>query len=227
MTREEHLKFCKKCINREMDMKIGLICNLTNKIANFDKNCESYKEDKSILKTLNDEETLEHDIVLSKLSEKDIENFKSEQNYKDAVLVGLIIGIVGALLWSVITVTTGFQIGYMAIAIGAGVGLSMRYVGKGIDQKFGITGGFIALISCLLGNFFSLVGIIANSESLGYLETLTMLNYSEILPIMSSTFSVMDLVFYGIAAYEGYKFSFRAFTEDEIYKLEKKHIQKS
>ena len=38
---------------------------------------------------------------------------------------------------------------------------------------------------------------------------------------MSGTFSLMDLFFYGIAAYEGCKFSFISFTEKELYELEK------
>lgn len=129
-------------------------------------------------------------------------------------------GTIGAILWGAITVTTGFQIGYMAIAIGAGVGLSMRFTGKGIDQTFAITGGVIALLSCLLGNFLSVIGFIANLESLGYLETLYLFDYNQLIPIMGETFSPIDLLFYGIAGYEGYKFSFRTFTEKELYDLE-------
>jgi hypothetical protein len=36
---------------------------------------------------------------------------------------------------------------------------------------------------------------------------------------MTETFSFMDIVFYGIAGYEGYKFSFRTFTEADIATL--------
>jgi len=39
MTRQEHLKFCKVCTNRDMDIKIGLICKLTGEIEAF----EGYK----------------------------------------------------------------------------------------------------------------------------------------------------------------------------------------
>lgn len=126
------------------------------------------------------------------------------------------VGFIGALLWAAITVATGYQIGYMAIAIGAGVGISMRVFGKGMDQIFGISGAIIAIVSCLLGNYFSLVGSIANYENLGYFETFSLINLSEIIPMMKETFSGMDLFFYAIAGYEGYKFAFRAFTEKEL-----------
>ena len=45
MTREEHLSYCKICLNREMDMKKGLICNITNEIADFKLTCKDFKED--------------------------------------------------------------------------------------------------------------------------------------------------------------------------------------
>jgi hypothetical protein len=34
--------------------------------------------------------------------------------------------------------------------------------------------------------------------------------------VMMDAFSPMDLLFYGIAIYEGYKFSFRQITEEEL-----------
>lgn len=45
MTREEHLKFCKTCVNRKADFKIGLICGLTDKIADFEEECQYYEKD--------------------------------------------------------------------------------------------------------------------------------------------------------------------------------------
>ena len=221
MTREEHLKFCKKCTNRRLDMKIGLLCNLTGEMADFENECKSFKLDESVVEKIDNTEAVEHSDVMNQLSEENIEKFRLEQNFSKALITGIIVGIIGALLWGTITVATGFQIGYMAIAIGAGVGLSMRFTGKGIDQIFGISGGIIALLSCVLGNFFSIIGFIANSEGLGYFETLSLFDYNQLIPIMTETFSGMDLLFYGIAAYEGYKFAFRTFTEKDLYELEK------
>lgn len=220
MTREEHVKFCKKCINRQFDMKVGLLCNLTGEKADFEKECKSFKLDESVIEKMDNTEAVEHHEVLEKLSDKNIAKFKLEQDYTKGITTGVIVGTIGAILWGAITVATGFQIGYMAIAIGAGVGLSMRFTGKGIDQTFAITGGVIALLSCLLGNFLSVIGFIANLESLGYLETLYLFDYNQLIPVMSETFSPIDLLFYGIAGYEGYKFSFRTFTEKELYDLE-------
>jgi hypothetical protein len=221
MTREKHLKFCKTCTNRKLNMKEGLVCNITGEKADFEKECPSFELDNSVVETMDDREAIEHNEVLHKLSDKNIAKFEAEQDYPKAIITGSIVGILGALLWSVITVSTGVQIGYLAIAIGAVVGLSMRVIGKGINQIFGISGGIIALLSCLLGNFFSIIGFVANAQELGYWETLNLFDYSQVVSIMTEIFNPIDLLFYGIAAYEGYKFSFRTFTEKDIYELEK------
>ena len=159
--------------------------------------------------------------VLIQLSEKDLDNFKKEQNYTNGLIMGIVAGLAGATLWGIITVVTKFQIGYMAIAIGAGVGVAIKHFGKGIDKVFGITGAVIALMSCVLGNFFSSIGFIAFEQGLDFFETLFMFTMEEIISLMGYTFSPMDLFFYAIAAYEGYKFSFRSFTEKELHELKK------
>jgi hypothetical protein len=219
MTREQHLVFCKKCTNREMDLQQGLLCNLTGEKANFEDECQNYNLDDTV-KVSECGEPLSHVDSMAQITEETLDKLRLEQNFQMALISGITVGLIGALLWGAITVATEYQIGYMAIAIGAGVGYSMRYFGKGIDPIFGISGGVIAVLSCVLGNFFSIIGFIANSEGLGYVETLTLFDYSQFIPIMTETFGVMDLLFYGFAAYEGYKFAFRVFTEQELLELE-------
>ena len=218
MNRTHHLKYCTTCTKREQNLQEGLVCSLTGAKANFEGECESFEKDNTIVKQHNEASDLEQEEVALELSEQELEQFKDDQNYSKALTVGVLVGLIGAILWGVITVASGYQIGYMAIAIGAGVGMSMRYVGKGIDQIFGITGAVIALLSCLLGNFVSIIGFVAQAEVLGYLDTLLLFDFSTLIPIMEETFSPMDLLFYGIAAYEGYKFSFRVFTEEDLQK---------
>jgi hypothetical protein len=129
------------------------------------------------------------------------------QNYLLGLAAGLVAGLIGAVLWAVITVATEYQIGYMAIAIGLMVGYAIRWAGKGFQPIFGITGAAIALLSCVLGNFFSLVGFYAKEEALNVFNVLGVIDYSVVPSIMIETFNPMDLLFYGLAVYEGYKFS--------------------
>ena len=148
------------------------------------------------------------------------EKLRLEQNLIAGLAAGLAAGIIGAVLWGVITVVTEYQIGYMAIAVGAGVGFAIRYFGKGLDPIFGICGAVIAILSCLLGNYLSLIGFFANYSNISYLEAFSMLNYDLVVEIMTEDFNPMDLLFYALAAYEGYKFSFRVVEETTVTAVE-------
>ncbi|TRX65677.1 hypothetical protein EO216_22945 [Flammeovirga kamogawensis] len=134
-----------------------------------------------------------------------------------AFIGGLLAAVIGGMAWAAITVATDYQIGYMAVAVGLLVGYTTRLFGKGVDQIFGILGAALALLGCILGNFMTIIWLVANEQGLSIVETLTLIDFTLIPEIMSSSFSPIDLIFYGIALYEGYKFSFRQLSEVEIY----------
>jgi len=138
-----------------------------------------------------------------------IEKARFEQKLPFGIVAGLIAALVMAAAWAAITVTTEYQIGYMAIAVGFVVGIAVRYAGKGVDMIFGISGAILALIGCLLGNFLSQVGFATLEFGVPFFEALkTLAEPSIFVEIMKESFSGIDLLFYGIAIYEGYRFSF-------------------
>jgi len=145
-----------------------------------------------------------------------MQQFASEQNLVGGVIAGLVAAVAGAAAWAVITVLTGYQIGWMAVGIGFLVGIAVRIVGKGLDKQFGIAGAVIALVGCLLGNILSVTYFVAQAESMGFFEVLSKLNPSITFELLTISFSPMDLLFYGIALYEGYRLSFRQITEEEL-----------
>ncbi len=208
MTRKEHLEFCRKCTHRKTDIQQGIICRKTNEKADFEISCEHFTLDETVPNSISAEVNTEAEF-LAELPEPLIQGLRAHQHLGFAIVGGLFLSIICALLWAVITVTTEYQIGYMAIGVGFVVGYGIRFFGAGIDPVFGILGGFFALLGCLLGNLFSQVGFIANEQFLGYLETLTLLDFETIIQIYTDSFSPIDLLFYAIAVYEGYKFAFR------------------
>jgi hypothetical protein len=96
------------------------------------------------------------------------------------------------------------------------VGYGIRTLGKSVDQIFGIVGAVISLAGCILGNFLSIVGFVANVEGLGYMETLFVFDYSFLPDVMMESFSPVDILFYGIAIVTGYRLSFRKITDQAI-----------
>lgn len=130
------------------------------------------------------------------------------QNLILGFIGGLVAAVIGAVIWASITVATGWQIGYMAIAVGFLVGYAVRTLGKGVTPVFGCMGALLALFGCLLGNYFSIIGFIGDEIEMGYFETLKSVPVKLTIELMKENFSVIDILFYGIAIYQGYKLSF-------------------
>lgn len=216
MTREQQIRICEKCINRKPNLQQGLLCSLTGEKADFTEECQSFSLDNAVVVNNKDDNYSESQDTIIELSSEELEKYQLEQNYSQALLAGIGAGLLGAILWAIITVTFDFQIGYMAIFVGAGVGFAIRYFGKGVEMIYGITGGIIALISCLLGNALSVLGYVADSEGLSYTDTVFLMDYNVLPMLMADTFSPIDLLFYAIAAYQAYKFSFRIIQPGEL-----------
>jgi hypothetical protein len=145
-----------------------------------------------------------------------LQELRSEQNLTLGIIGGIVAALAGAAVWAVVTVTTGFQIGWMAVGVGFLVGIAVRTLGKGMDTTFGIAGAILALLGCLLGNLFAVCGMIASQQEMGFFDVLSQLNLQLVGELMVATFSPMDLLFYGIAIYDGYKLSFRQVSEEEL-----------
>jgi hypothetical protein len=219
MTREKQLVSSRKGTRRRKRVKQGLNSGRTDAKTDYKDVCHDidfvFTPDVKSANRI----TKENRDSRWKISRDRFEKLRLEQNFSGGIIAGVAMGIIGAVLWGATTVITNLQVGFMAIVIGAGVGFSIRYFGKGLGIIYGILGAVIAVLSCVLGNFFSIVGFIANNEGLEYLQVLKMIDVPMVFPMMVETVSFMDLLFYGIAGYEGFKFSFRVITEKELAKI--------
>lgn len=122
-------------------------------------------------------------------------------------VAGLVAAAVGAGAWAGVTIATGYQIGWMAVGVGFLVGWAVRLGGRGTHMAFGILGAFLALGGCALGNLMAIVVLAAGHYQVPVLDVFSRLTPDVILSLMAATFKPLDLLFYGIAIYEGYRFS--------------------
>ena len=111
------------------------------------------------------------------------------------------------MLWAAITAATGYQSGFMSIAVGFVVGLAIRTAGQGSTLPFGVAGALISLAGCVLGNLLAMEWFFAEGQGLSYLEALSSTDAALAVGIMTMTFDPMDLLFYGIAMYFGFKYA--------------------
>jgi hypothetical protein len=132
-----------------------------------------------------------------------------EQNFPLAIGLGIFAALVSAVVWAAITLFSGYQIGWIAVAVGVLVGITVRHFGKGVEIKFGIAGAVLALIGCALGNLLAAIGSVTREEALPLMQVIDQIDLRMLFDIWEATFRPMDLLFYAIAAYEGYKLSLR------------------
>jgi hypothetical protein len=58
--------------------------------------------------------------------------------------------------------------------------------------------------------------MVSNTQNIAIFDLVSQLTPSTIVEVMKATFQPMDVVFYLIGLYEGYQFSFRQLTDEEI-----------
>lgn len=210
-TTEEIEKYCRNCASRDFVNGKGLVCSRTNDLPAFEEECEYFEKDEE-LERLAPPKPEDFPVSMTR------EEMLAEENLPKGILYAVVACLVGAAAWGLISVSTGLQIGYMAIGIGFLVGFAMRQ-GKGIRPVFGIIGAALALISCVLGDFLSIIGYIAEDNDMSYTYVLSEVDYAQICSLLLDNLASMTLLFYGFAVYEGYKFSFRPQNQPEGGKI--------
>jgi hypothetical protein len=138
-----------------------------------------------------------------------LDEMRGEQNLVAGIAAGFLAAIAAAAGWAVISAMTGYQVGFMSIGVGYLVGIAIRAVGKGIDPVYGVVGAVLSLFGCLAGNLLTVSWYIAANENVSYWQLLSALTPAGIYQIMAATFDPMDILFYAIALYFGYRYSFR------------------
>ena len=129
------------------------------------------------------------------------------------LLLGTLGSIAGALLgaiaWGAITAATHFQIGYMAVGVGFLAGYGMRVLGGGRDRADGVIAGIVAFLGCVLGNLLTVVIDFAPHDAahrgVAELTMLILLNPKLAWFMLTANFNVMDVLFYALAVYAGYR----------------------
>lgn len=131
------------------------------------------------------------------------------ENLLFGIIAGVIAAVIGAIIWACISAWTEYQIGWMAIGVGALVGFAVRFLGKGSSLKFGIIGAILSLFGCLMGNLLAVCIAASKEWNISLFEILSLLDFPTIIDIFTETFSPIDIVFYIIAVVAGFQFSFK------------------
>ena len=145
-----------------------------------------------------------------------MEIVRLSQRLVPALVAGSVAALAGTALWAVITVFTHHEIAWFAIGLGWLVGITVRWQGRGFERRYAILGATLAFLSVFIGKYFTLIGLDCQESGRSFGETLTTIPVDVVLGAMRKNFDPLDLLFYGLALWCGWKYSRREVSDDEI-----------
>lgn len=138
-----------------------------------------------------------------------LQNIRDNQNVMLGILGGAAGALLGAVVWAIVAAYAHLNIGFIAILVGFSAGYGVRYLGKGIDRQFGIVGAVCAAVGVAAGNILATSIATANHYNTKVLSVIGSLNLDIMKEMLIADFSPIDLFFYGIALWAGYKYAIR------------------
>ena len=121
-----------------------------------------------------------------------------EQNFPAAVIVGAVATILAATIYAIVVAKWNFSYGFASAGIGIAVGISMQYLGRGIETKFTVAAAVYTIAGCVLGSAFKPV---MNLVLIYRVSPLDVFRYSEFSMQFGWSASFVDLVFWFVAVF--------------------------
>lgn len=98
MNRQDYVRICRQCQNSKMDFKLGIVCGLTGKHANFIGSCEHFIADEVEVQKEFERKEKEREL-LEELQQYHDKSKKFNQNmFTIRIVVLVVIGIVALVI---------------------------------------------------------------------------------------------------------------------------------
>ena len=128
------------------------------------------------------------------------------------VLLGAAAGVVGAFVWYGFVALTDIKLGLVAVGVGWLVGLAAVKGAGGGGMQLAVLSLIIAVLSMALGEYLMVNHMVhtffAKERPDEVLPAL--ISPAKLLPIYTSSFGIMDIVFYAIGAWEAFRIPSKA-----------------
>jgi hypothetical protein len=146
----------------------------------------------------------------------------------NGVVIGFFAALIGAVLWAVVMGVTHREIGYVAIAVGALVGLAMTR-NAAPNPVLPVIAAALAVFACLFGALLGDIALEADFRGISLLEGLrqTVENPGVIPDIYGAYFSPFDLLFWAIGAFAAFRFVRRAVEAAQLEEQQAANAQRA
>ena len=220
LTRAQQVNFCKQCTKRQFDLDQGLICGLTGQVADFDKHCPDYEQDRTVKPKKKSPIYYSINELKDYLQPEERKKLMSQQRFPLALLAGLV--VVGLVTFTVAEILASSPLIFPTTSRGEGapsvdqllrtilfplfiaplliiiagvkgllIGYFMRLAGRGITNKFIVLTTLVIILGCAFGNIW---GITMHETKQHFWEVIPGCNF---LDILEKNFTA-QLVFFNI-----------------------------
>ena len=74
-----------------------------------------------------------------------------EQKPRYALLAGAVVAMAGAMIWTIVALSTSFAFQTLAIGIGAACGFAVGHFGRVVDRRFARMSAYFCILACVFG----------------------------------------------------------------------------
>lgn len=139
----------------------------------------------------------------------------AEQNFQTAVVAGLIATVLAAGIYAVIAVAAGYTVSYLAIALGTFIGFTIQFLGRGVESKFAVLASILAVVGCILGNFFAQLILTARSHGVSALDMASQISIQSIIDFVVSSFQPLTILYWLLAVATASYFAKRRLSRED------------
>ena len=112
LDRQQHLQFCSVCKNRKKTPELGIICQLTGRLADFPDSCEYFEKDAKLMEANQIRRT---EIRKQKLK-SDFVFGLDRIGIKNGIVAGILLLVIG-ITWLLISLNFGYIFWYPTVLI--------------------------------------------------------------------------------------------------------------
>lgn len=143
------------------------------------------------------------------------EKLLAEQNFVPALIAGAVAVVLSAMCYGLVVSEWRFSYGFAAVGIGMAVGLSMRYLGRGIETKFSFVAAAYTIVGCFLGNVFTAIFATGTAGATSVLDIFRQNSLPELVDQALRYISLVDFVFWFVAVWCAVYLVTRSLTREE------------
>lgn len=135
-----------------------------------------------------------------------------------AVLAGTAGAVAGAAAWACVLGFGGVRATLVGLAVGLIVGIPVRVAGRGVEFKFGLIGGGLAVLAAFVGNFVGFAILKSRALNMPVAEALFGFSSAELRGIAVNSLEPLSLLFCLMAFATGFGSSVRMVRAGELGK---------